>query len=77
MAKLKLNLEHLRVETFTTETRRAQKGTVVGAQISAYTGCTCPPYTEDEACSDECSAVCVASGGAETGSCYRGCPHQN
>jgi predicted lipoprotein with Yx(FWY)xxD motif len=73
MAKLTLNLEHLRVETFATETRRVQKGTVLGAQISAYTGCTCPAYTEDEGCSVECSDTCLLTNWE---SCRR-CPHEH
>jgi hypothetical protein len=59
MAKLTLNLEHLRVETFAPDTSRAQKGTVVGAQVSARTRCDCPPYTEDEECSVGCTHTCL------------------
>jgi hypothetical protein len=74
MAKLTLNLEHLRVETFATETGRTQKGTVVGAQISEYTGCNCPAYTDAEGCSNLCSEGCVIpTNGLRT--CVR-CPHE-
>ena len=74
MAKLKLDLEHLRVEAFVTETSGTEKGTVAGAQISAYTGCTCPPYSAEEGCSDNCTVTCIPTGGRP--SCFK-CPHEN
>ena len=75
MPKLTLKLEALCVETFTTEPALAKKGTVMGAQDSAYTVCTCPGYyTCDYACSNACSDGCVPpTNGLRT--CVR-CPHE-
>lgn len=58
--KLTLKLEHLCVETFATETHQTKKGTVIGAQGTAYTVCTCPgDDTCAQGCSDLCSNGCV------------------
>jgi hypothetical protein len=63
MAKLKLDLDQLAVETFDTADRRAKKGTVFGGQ------CTCWSYCAQETCAgyDTCDASCAESCG---GSCY-------
>ena len=42
MPKLTLKVEDLSVETFRVETNQAVTGTIVGAQGTAYTVCTCP-----------------------------------
>ncbi|HEU0298427.1 MAG TPA: hypothetical protein VFR37_03215 [Longimicrobium sp.] len=42
MAKLRLNLDQLTVDSFGTSTRAAPKGTVFGEQCTCQTACTCP-----------------------------------
>jgi hypothetical protein len=42
MAKLKLNLDQLTVDSFDTAAAAEEKGTVFGEQCTCYTNCTCP-----------------------------------
>ena len=42
MGKLRLQLEDLRIDSFTTTSSHKEKGTVFGEQGTCYTACTCP-----------------------------------
>lgn len=66
--KLKLNLDQLTVDSFRTESEKAQKGTVFGEQCTCYTECTCPGCPScDATCEglDTCDVSCE-------GTCYGG-----
>lgn len=83
--KLKLNLDHLAVESFDTSAPPARKGTVYGEQCTCYTACTCPGCpTCDPTCGASCNGTCDASCngtcaatcntcGATCYSCYTDC----
>lgn len=58
MNKLKLQLDDLRVDSFDTTPAEKERGTVLGAQCTCYTQCTCPGC-------DTCDETC----GCYTGSC--------
>ena len=77
MHKLKLQLDDLRVETFTTAPSQKAKGTVFGEQCTCNTACTCPGDSVcDVSCDGNCSGLisCV-SGGGKGCTCYQ-CPHE-
>lgn len=61
MRKLKLDLDHLVVDSFNTEAPPRREGTVFGEQCTCYTNCTCPGCPT-------CDATC--NGGA---TCYASC----
>ena len=62
MHKLKLQLDDLMVDSFTTEPVRREKGTVFGEQCTCYTACTCPGCpTCDASCNGTCGGTCGAS----------------
>jgi hypothetical protein len=71
MAKLKLNVEALAVETFATQAANACRGTVLGAAGVAGgirtgpvedTGCTAPCMSGDSLCEMEsCGSTCYAT----------------
>ena len=70
MAKLRLTLDELHVDSFDTASSAAGKGTVFGEQCTCYTNCTCPgcPTCDYTACDQNtCPATCFGSCG---GSCY-------
>jgi hypothetical protein len=57
--KLKLNLDELTVDSFSTATVRKAQGTVHGNQCTCYTACTCPGCpTCDASCNGTCAASC-------------------
>jgi hypothetical protein len=63
MAKLRLNLDQLTVDSFDTADKPAKKGTVFGEQCTCWTNCgqeTCPGYpTCDGTCAQEsCGGSC-------------------
>ena len=59
MNKLKLRLDDLLVDTFTTTPVQKEKGTVFGEQCTCYTQCTCPGCpTCDASCNGTCNASC-------------------
>jgi hypothetical protein len=62
MAKLKLHLDALSVESFDTTGAEKAKGTVFGEQCTCYTQCTCPGCpTCDNTCAYTCDdATCPA-----------------
>jgi hypothetical protein len=65
--KLRLNLDQLTVDSFTTEHTRRQSGTVHGQQCTCPTACTCPGCpTCDASCNGTCGDTCAAS-------CYGTC----
>jgi hypothetical protein len=71
MRKLKLDLDAIQVESFTTHAGQAARGTVDGQQRQTF-GCptwTCPPPTQDT-CADTCDYSC--NGGCGTGNCGTG-----
>jgi hypothetical protein len=60
--KLKLNLDQLNVDTFTTEIEKRASGTVFGEQCTCYTNCSCPGCpTCDASCNGTCGATCGGS----------------
>jgi hypothetical protein len=65
MKKLRLHLEDLRIDSFTTTPTEKPKGTVFGEQCTCYTQCTCPGCptcanygTCDASCNGTCDASC-------------------
>jgi hypothetical protein len=81
MRKLKLHLEDLRIDSFTTTPAEKPKGTVFGEQCTCYTQCTCPGCptcyascngTCDASCNGSCGASCDASCG---GTCDYACEY--
>ena len=66
MAKLRLNLDQLTVDSFDTATGKAEKGTVFGEQCTCYTDCTCPGCPSCDTCnncgSGDMSCTCPTEG---------------
>jgi hypothetical protein len=59
MAKLRLQLDDLLVDSFQTTPPERPKGTVFGEQCTCYTNCTCPGCpTCDASCNGTCDASC-------------------
>ena len=65
MNKLKLRLDDLQVDTFSTTMPQKPKGTVFGEQCTCYTQCTCPGCPTcagygscDASCNGTCDASC-------------------
>ena len=59
MKKFKLQLDDLRIDSFSTTPAQAPKGTVFGEQCTCYTNCTCPGFpTCDASCNGTCDASC-------------------
>jgi hypothetical protein len=87
MKKLTLRLEDLRIDSFSTEPVRKEKGTVFGEQCTCYTNCSCPGCpTCDASCNGSCGASCGGTcnatacgtcdqscGGTCAHTCYDGC----
>jgi hypothetical protein len=75
MHKLKLRLEDLRIDSFTTEPARKEKGTVFGEQCTCYTNCSCPGCpTCDASCNGSCGASCGGTCNATAcGTCDQSC----
>ncbi len=62
MKKLKLHLDDLRIDSFSTTSAAKPRGTVFGEQCTCYTQCTCPGCpTCDASCNGTCGATCDAS----------------
>jgi hypothetical protein len=62
MNKLKLKLEDLQIDSFSTTTVKKEKGTVYGEQCTCPTACTCPGCpTCDASCNGTCGGTCDAS----------------
>jgi len=60
--KLKLNLDQLNVDTFTTDGEARPTGTVFGEQCTCYTNCSCPGCpTCDASCNGTCGATCAGT----------------
>jgi hypothetical protein len=63
--KLKLELDDLRIDSFSTTDVEKPKGTVFGEQCTCWTQCTCPGCpTCDASCNGTCAASCYGSCGA-------------
>lgn len=83
MRKLKLQLEDLMVDSFTTEPTRREKGTIFGEQCTCHTACTCPGCpTCDVSCNGTCGGTCNAAcngtcDGSCGGTCDWACNHTN
>ena len=68
--KLRLKLDQLRVEAFTTATAARGRGTVHARQNTFHSGCVsvgggCPPQTADDSCEmtcDTCELGCTLMG---------------
>lgn len=76
MHKLKLRLEELAIDSFTTTYVKREKGTVYGEQCTCPTACTCPGCpTCDASCNGSCGASCGGTCGGATcaGSCDYSC----
>jgi len=71
MRKLRLTLEDLQIDSFSTTPVRRAKGTVYGEQCTCPTACTCPGCpTCDATCGGTCAASC---NGTCDASCDGGC----
>jgi hypothetical protein len=68
MRKLRLDLDHLTVESFDTAPRAREKGTVMAEQCTCYTQCTCPGCPS---CDATCPATCVNT--CDDASCAESC----
>jgi len=75
MKKLRLQIEDLLIDSFTTTPPEKPKGTVFGEQCTCYTNCTCPGCpTCDASCNGTCDASCNGSCAATCdASCYGSC----
>jgi hypothetical protein len=74
MKKLRLRLEDLRIDSFTTTQAQDEKGTVFGEQCTAETACTCPDCpTGDASCDGTCDASCDGGCGSGDWSCGGTC----
>jgi hypothetical protein len=59
MHKLRLTLEDLQIDSFSTTPVRRAKGTVYGEQCTCPTACTCPGCpTCDASCNGSCEGSC-------------------
>src|SRR4028118_544107 len=59
MLKLKVVMDDLRVESFDTTAAAKEKGTVIGAECTCYSACTCPGCPScDATCPDTCAYTC-------------------
>ncbi|HEX6909434.1 MAG TPA: hypothetical protein VF142_03515 [Longimicrobium sp.] len=67
MKKLSLNLDQLHVDSFDTSPQEKTPGTVVGAQCTCYTACTCPGCPT-------CDATCYEPGNGNT--CEHTCAYE-
>jgi hypothetical protein len=90
MHKLRLTLEDLQIDSFSTTPVKKEKGTVYGEQCTCPTACTCPGCpTCDASCNGTCGATCggtcdaSCNGTCDCGTwdyscdgntCYAGCP---
>ena len=62
MAKLRLDLDHLVIDSFDTSSTDRNKGTIFGEQCTCYTNCTCPGCpTCDQTCQGTCGESCGGS----------------
>lgn len=76
MRKLKLDLDQLVVDSFSTQVRPKRGGTVRGQACTCYTQCdTCPGCpTCDASCNGTCGATCAGTcGGSCAGTCDASC----
>jgi hypothetical protein len=81
MAKLRLNLDQLDVDSFDTSASATAKGTVFGEQCTCYTNCTCPgcPTCNHTQCGQQtCENTCDDScwGSCDDYSCWDTCAGQ-
>jgi hypothetical protein len=78
MKKLTLQLDDLRIESFSTTGAPRERGTVVGEeQCTCPTACSCPGCpTCDASCNGTCDATCNGCGGETLNGCddTRACP---
>jgi hypothetical protein len=59
MKKFKLQLDDLRIDSFSTTPAQTPQGTVYGEQCTCRTNCTCPGCpTCDASCNGTCYASC-------------------
>ena len=75
MRKLRLQLEDLRIESFTTTSSQKEKGTVFGEQCTCQTACSCPGCpTCDASCNGTCGGTCAGTCEAScNGTCDYSC----
>lgn len=80
MKKFRLELDDLRIDSFSTTPAQTPKGTVFGEQCTCYTNCTCPGCpTCDASCNGTCDASCngtcdtACCGGETDFSCFGSC----
>ena len=70
MNKIKLQLEDLVIDSFSTTPVRRAKGTVYGEQCTCETACTCPGCAT---CDDTCADTCTTCGYTGDYSCESAC----
>ena len=75
MHKLRLKLEDLQIDSFSTTSVKKEKGTVYGEQCTCPTACTCPGCpTCDASCNGTCAASCNGTCDAScNGTCGDSC----
>ena len=74
MNKLRLKLEDLQIDSFTTTSVKKEKGTVYGEQCTCPTACTCPGCpTCDASCNGTCGTCDASCGGTCDASCNGSC----
>jgi hypothetical protein len=74
MAKLRLQLDDLVIDSFTTTYVKREKGTVYGEQCTCQTACTCPGCpTCYASCNGTCGATCNTCGASCGGTCAATC----
>src|SRR3712207_2363061 len=75
MNKLRLELEDLQIDSFSTTPVKKEKGTVYGEQCTCPTACTCPGCpTCDASCNGTCDASCNGTCDAScNGTCGDSC----
>ena len=66
MKKLRLQLEDLRIDSFTTTPMEKERGTVFGEQCTCYTACTCPGCPS---CDASCGGTCASCAASCNGTC--------
>jgi len=70
MHKLRLTLEDLQIDSFSTTPVKREKGTVYGEQCTCPTACTCPGCpTCDASCGGTCDASCNGTCDASCDGC--------
>ena len=74
MKKFRLELDDLRIDSFSTTPAQTPKGTVFGEQCTCYTNCTCPGCpTCDASCNGTCDVSCNGTCDCTGDTCNESC----